>query len=308
MKWNFKKQRAHLFLDTKVLLKEQEGSQKYDLILSPSLYWIKRVELQLSKKQIKAYLPSLFDTLLPPGNYRYSLLQSNGELFAIAYDEEVIRNYLKHFGVDISIIGKVYVAQEALSQQMLPCHLSDARAIAMQDGIVVVVPETLVQDEIKECDFSMLSLTTQPLFMRTYKSVIDEKLFYKLLGVLVFFGILFGVELWHYKTELYKIEEKRALIFKKFNLLPTLLQNRALLEELEQLDAKQKVLVTLLQKSLEVPLNRASISMLSYEKGYLKLFFKKKNIGDIVQKFRKKGLVIHSQKRFKNGVEVEVTW
>ena len=89
--------------------------KKFDIILSPAFYWIKKVEINLPEYKLRKMASSFFDGELPEGEYEYFI--KNG--FVIAYDKKFITDYLVSHGANLSNVNKVYFAQFELGD-MLP--------------------------------------------------------------------------------------------------------------------------------------------------------------------------------------------
>ncbi len=71
----FNRQHKILFLDPNY--PAVCGDEKVDIILSPSLYWIKKISLPLnSLREVRTLLPSIFEDMLPDGIYSYSVYKN----------------------------------------------------------------------------------------------------------------------------------------------------------------------------------------------------------------------------------------
>ena len=128
--------------------------KKFDIILSPAFYWIKKVEINLPEYKLRKMASSFFDGELPEGDYEYFV--KNG--FVIAYDKKMIKEYLLENGVNISNVNKLYFAQFEL-KNILPTI----------DEIVLCMPSQTVDiSEIKKLSkhytyFNSISLDSREL-------------------------------------------------------------------------------------------------------------------------------------------------
>jgi hypothetical protein len=96
-------------LDIKYLDKRNHNfpDDKFDILLSPAFYWIKKVDVNLPDYKIKKIADSFFEGELPKGEFEFYI--KNG--FIIAYSKEDIKNYLEKHNVNISNVNKIYFAQ-----------------------------------------------------------------------------------------------------------------------------------------------------------------------------------------------------
>jgi len=81
--------------------------KKFDIILSPAFYWIKKIEINLPEYKLRKMASSFFDGELPDGEYEYFI--KNG--FVMAYDKKLITDYLVKNRVNLSNVNKLYFAQ-----------------------------------------------------------------------------------------------------------------------------------------------------------------------------------------------------
>lgn len=88
----------------------------FDIILSPSFYWIKKESLSFSKAKKLSIAPSLFEGELPEGKYDYYV---KDDIF-IAFDRSKIKLFLEEKGVNLSKVRRLYFAefecQESLTE------------------------------------------------------------------------------------------------------------------------------------------------------------------------------------------------
>ena len=83
-----------IFLDPSSDISSVE--EKVNVILSPSLYWVKKLSLPLKKaSEAHKLLPSIFEETLPLGNYNYSVYKKGDDFFAFAYDDKAIFRHLR---------------------------------------------------------------------------------------------------------------------------------------------------------------------------------------------------------------------
>ena len=60
--------------------------EKVNVILSPSLYWVKKLSLPVKYvREVKKLLPSIFEDTLPKGNYNYTAYKSGEDFFGFEH-------------------------------------------------------------------------------------------------------------------------------------------------------------------------------------------------------------------------------
>ncbi|OQX72732.1 MAG: hypothetical protein B6D59_07630 [Campylobacteraceae bacterium 4484_4] len=118
---------------------------RYSVILSPEFYWIKRVSLPVKRaREAKRLAESVFEGLLPSGEYEYQVIKEGDQFLIIAYDRELIQKALKEHFSGTSEIAGVYFAQNEL-KDLKGCTTINARAaLTPIDGILVQVPRSCI--------------------------------------------------------------------------------------------------------------------------------------------------------------------
>jgi hypothetical protein len=86
----FRRDTTTLFLDP--ASKEQliyDTSKKVNIILSPSLYWVKKMSLPVTNvREVKKLLPSIFEDSLPVGHYSYTAYKHGEDFMLFAYEDK----------------------------------------------------------------------------------------------------------------------------------------------------------------------------------------------------------------------------
>ena len=126
----------------------REGSKKIDLILLPSLYWIKKIALPVLKNSdAQTLAPSIFDGLIPPDEkYDYVAYPSqNGKFILIAFSKTRIRQSIIDAGIDPKNIGDIFFAQSEFSSLNDPINFGGKKVILVDDGVVFYLPSCYVE-------------------------------------------------------------------------------------------------------------------------------------------------------------------
>ena len=230
--------------------------QKAILILSPSFYWFVKEKLDISLSQAKKIAPSIFEGIIPEGNYSYFVQKVGDEFWFFAYNDEEILAKLKELGIKPSQIRQVYAAQMVLGGIKEPIAVGD-RVYMVQDGVVVALPSSTLQIKAKPFDKSELTFTKHSLPLKSYSSLaIDESKIFSL--SLLLFGLIvaFGVEGWFYKENLQKLIAKEKRLSEKYSLPQTSLQIKSILSSLYKIQNEQLRIRDELEAILRIPLRR----------------------------------------------------
>ena len=132
-------------------LKEVKKASKYDLVLSPQFYIVKREQLPVKYAfQAKKLAASVMEDLLPNEHgYEYVVKKdADGWLF-FAYRPKEIENFLKGCcNIDSSKIGNIYFADQLKSVlEKLPIGIDEYYALSLIDGYATIVPRKMLSSD-----------------------------------------------------------------------------------------------------------------------------------------------------------------
>jgi len=214
-------------------------SKKLNIILSPSLYWIKKIELPLKyAKDAKKLLPSLFEDTLPNGNYSYSVYKEENEFFIFAYEDKLILETLSKFGISLSNVQNVYFAQSEMQNLKGATKINETQSMYIKDGIVILVPSSLIKESV-ELDVSQLPLSKHKIFLQQYAHIVKNNDLYKLGAVLLLFCILICAEYFITTQKTSQVLKLKDELFVKHKLKPTMMQNISILKKYKITHQKQ---------------------------------------------------------------------
>ena len=118
-----------------------EKGKKFDIILSPKMYWVKKMPLPLSSvREVTKLLPSIFEDSLPPGNYSYYAYKSENEFILFAYEDKKILELILKQGISSSDIATVRFAQSEFETLEGAVSITDKESMYVKDGLVVLAP------------------------------------------------------------------------------------------------------------------------------------------------------------------------
>lgn len=216
------------------------NNEKIGVILSPSFYWIRRELLPAKNaKQAKELAPSVFDTVIPHGDYSFMAVESQEqeqnesgekEFFLFAYDTKAILASLEEKGASRGDIEAVWFAQtELLFEGAL--KIDENVTLVKNDKIVNRLPTQLIESEqsIQELSITHSKHTVE---LELYNGGwLDKTSFHALSIALIVLGITFLAELWLVKKDFANAEEKKEQMLQKYNLPQSSMQIKAILAE-----------------------------------------------------------------------------
>ncbi|MEA3371129.1 MAG: hypothetical protein U9Q40_07300 [Campylobacterota bacterium] len=216
-----------------------ELDEQVNVILSPSLYWVKKLSLPVKYvRDAKKLLPSIFEDSLPDGNYSYSVYKEGDDFFAFAYDDKVILETLQEKGISSSNVAKVYFAQSELSFIEGAVKINETQSIYLKDDILILLPCCWVE-ESGDLSLEDVILSKHNITLAHFGHIVDTSSLYKIGSVIVALIILVGAELFITTQKLNEAESLKEGLFKKYKLQDTMFQNEAILKKYTAIHKKQ---------------------------------------------------------------------
>ena len=248
--------------------------EKVNIILSPSLYWVKKLSLPVkSVREARKLLPSLFEDTLPDGKYSYSVYKSKDEFFIFAYEDKLILDTLLKMKIPFSSINNVYFAQSELENINGALKVNDSQSIEVEHGIVIIVP-CCWMEENGDLNISDLSLSKHTVSLQQYSHIVDNSSLYKISAILLILSFLIFGE---YLITLQKKEQVSKLkdnLYSKYKLKSTTLQNVSMLKKYKDIHTKQTKLREYLSYILSINLkDKEKLSKLSIKNEVLNVEF-----------------------------------
>jgi hypothetical protein len=216
-----------------------ELEEKVNVILSPSLYWVKKLPLPIKYlRDVKKILPSIFEDVLPVGNYNYSAYKSGEEFFVFAYEDKLILDTLMQKGVSVSNIANVYFAQSEFAELEGAVEVNETQSMCLKDEILILVPSAFV-DESKPLDAESVVLSGHTISLAQFGHIVDTKSLYKIAGVFIVLIVLLAVEWFVTAQKINEIEELKSALFEKEGTKSTMFENNAILKKQKTIYEKQ---------------------------------------------------------------------
>jgi len=248
--------------------------KKVNVILSPSLYWVKKVTVPVkSLRELKPLLESLFEDILPEGNYSYMAYKQDDYYFIFAYEDKKILDLLSQKGLSASHINHTYFAQSEFSEMDGAFKIDEQQSLAVKDGIVISLPSAWANNE-KKIDVENLKLSKHNVTLKQFGHIVDEKSLYTIIGLFVVFIFIVATEYFINEHEISKIENVQSTLFSKRNLEPTMMQNKAILKGYKKTYNIQMKLRKLVATLLKLHLGKnQKIQFLGFKENKLNVTF-----------------------------------
>jgi len=257
----------HVTPDAKLL----QSDDKLILILSPALYWIKKVSLPVKYlHEAKRFLPSLFEEILPEGNYSYAVYKKGDEYLAFAYEDSAILTILKHYNIELARIDSIHFAQSVFNGLEGNYALNEKEVLSVVDGVVVLTPRSWVED-VKQLDLLAVKPSKERISLKQFGHIVNSKTLYKIGAVTALVIFILVVELFTLQHKIETIQSKSDLIFQNYKLQPTMMQNRAILSKYEKRYNKQMKLREIIAFFLAMQLPKGTeIRLLEFQNNKVK--------------------------------------
>lgn len=283
-----------LFLDKKT--KKVPNAKKFYLILSPSFYWFKKESLAVSPRQARKLAPSVFEGILPEGEYSYYVYKNGEEYWFFAYNDREIIQKLNNLGIKPAQIIKVYPAQTALKNITSPVT-TDETTLANENGTIVALPQNFPTQSrpIQESD---IFFAKNSLPLRAYSGTISEELLLQITIILLVAIITYSFEIFIYKKDIDTLIAKEQHILQKYNIPQTSFQIRSILSSLHKIQKEQLDLRKKFDYLLKIPLLPAEyFTKVEFAKNIkLEIILSSPKRAPILQKYLAKEFIIQDIK------------
>jgi len=306
---NFKQQAEVLFIDKQSNI-AVASDKKYHIVLSPTLYWIKREKLPLKYiYEVKKIAPTLFEEVLPEGEYSFYVYKEEDAFILFAYKDRELLDLLEEKGITSTNIATISFAQTALVDDGA-VEVNDTEVIIKKDGLVISLPSSWFPEKkpLKEVALKPANYT---IHLEQFSHFIDRKTLYKLGIILFLFICIVAAEYYYYSKSLMQITQQKEALFKEYKLKPTVMQNEAILQSYKKVAQQQTKLRKRLDDVLHANLKKGEkLTAVQYKKGVLELTFeglKKSDIPRVLSTLYKEKLPVKvSQSADKIHVKVSL--
>ena len=237
MNLGFNTKARAIFVDTDSPVTLLDG--KVNIILSPSLYWVKRVSLPVKYlRDVKPLIPSLFEEQLPEGKYSYSAYKDGEDFLIFAYNDKEILDLIASKEISSANINNIYLAQNEFKDLQAPVRISDNSILSVQEGIVVKLP-ALLAPEAPLLDLSEHHFSKQTVHLTRFNQIADKRSQIVFASILGFLIVMFATEWLITSSKVTSIIEKQSAVFSEHHLQSTSFQNEAIQAKLNAVFERQ---------------------------------------------------------------------
>lgn len=242
-----------------------EDAKRLDVILSPALYWVKKLSLPVKNtRDAKKLLPSIFEDILPLGNYSYAIFKEEDGFIAFAYEDKKIIDELGRQHINIATVANVYFAQSELANKT-PAQINDKEALVMQNDLLFIVPLAWL-GTLEYLKLHDLKLSKKTVKLHQFSHIIDNSSLKKVGALLSVFILILFVEIFITSQKINSVESQKEQLFAEYKLYPTMMQNKAVLDEFTGIFDKQTKLREIFEAVLKIPLSKdQKISKINYK-------------------------------------------
>ena len=172
-------------------------SESVNVMLPPQFYTLKKEALPLRYAyQARKIAPSIFDGLLEEGkHYDYMVWREDETWVFLAYDLEMITEFLQSKGFALESVSKIFFVQQVAAKFDKPLPLGEREALVSLDGTIVIIPKSALAKEESTLVFDH-SFTPQKgvALQGSYGSMISLKQASMFAAVFLLFALFFFVE------------------------------------------------------------------------------------------------------------------
>ncbi len=300
----FNNKNKTIFLDADS--KSLHVDEKINIILSPSLYWVKKITLPLqSVREVKKLLPSIFEDTLPDGDYSYTAYKAKeaSEFFIFAYEDKKILDLIDSKNININNVASIHFAQSEYLDEDVAMKVNETQSIYIKDDIVILVPCCWIEEK-GPLDISNITLSSHKVNIQQFGHIIDIKNLYALGITLMVLIVLIFSEYFITLSKAQNILESKDELFVKYNLKSTMMQNKSMLKKYKTIHTKQTKLRKSMSEILSMRLtNNEKITLLDIKGNTLIVTFsgvKEKNTSRITSVLKSKNIILKSS--YKNDI------
>ncbi len=252
MNLGFKSKAKAFFVDVDSPAYPLEGP--LNVILSPALYWVKRVTLPVKYlREVKGLIPSLFEENLPEGKYSYSAYKDGDSFLIFAYNDKQVLDLLAEKGISSANIENVYLAQSEFDTIDAPLKISESSVLSLQNGVVVKLPAALAPDALP-LDLAQHIFSKHSIHLTRFNQIADKKSQMVFASILGFLILMFTTEWLITASQVSAILDKQEEVFSSHNLPATSFQNEAIYAKLNTTFEHQSKIREILNLALTLKL------------------------------------------------------
>lgn len=267
------------------------SQEKVNVILSPSLYWVKKLDIPVKYlHEVKKLLPSLFEEYLLEGNYSYEAYKEGKYFITFAYDDKKILSLMEQKGLNGSNVADIYFAQSELSSLEKPVYISQNQVLLSKNDIVLLLQKKWFTNT-EALDLENIVHSKHKVKLSLFHHIVDTNIFYRLSAAVFILGLMFLIQAYKVQSDITEIKNQKEELFSKYNLKQTMMQNQAMLKKYESLHIAQLNIREILAKITSLKLSTDDkITSIELKSEKLIIEFLAQNPQKIESELKKSGL------------------
>lgn len=230
-------------------LKEVKKASKYDLVLSPQFYIVKREKLAVKYAyQAKKLAPSVMEDLLPGDRgYEYVVRKDGDSWLFYAYRPKEVENFIKGCcGVEASKIGNIYFADQLKPVlEKLPVGIDEYYALSLVDGYATIVPRKMLSSD-RYAKFSSKLRPRKAISFKSSSRASKDNGFTKTgiiaASILALLGVAYIVEGYSYKKSADAELSASSELYSKYPQLQSKLTRDSIRSKYQNIEKKQRAI------------------------------------------------------------------
>ncbi len=312
----FKLNIIHIFLGSRVgsifqsnkvigLIDKQTGKvkveDKINIVLTPSYYWIKRAYLDVNfTSAALKYAPSIFEGMLPEGNYAYYALKDGKEYIFFAYEPDEIISSIKAKGIQPSQIAGIYFAQNEMGGITAPIQCNKREAVVLHNDTLLQVPIYLVDEsKMKRSLEDITQLSKHKIVLHKSSITHSMKELAPIMIAVAALIVLYAAQLLMSFVQKEEITAQPS-VFQEYRLPSTFVQNSSIEKKLKKSFKAQTNFRKVVFAILKLPLrDQQRIQTLDYDKENFVISFGAQHLVNI------KEMELHLKKSLGKLVKIE---
>jgi len=234
--------------------------EKVNIILSPSLYWVKKISLPVKYvRDALKLLPSIFEDILPDGNYSYSAYKCeetkglNSDFFVFAYEDKRILDVMSDKNITMLNVVNVYFAQSELQNIEGAVKINERQSIYVKDELVILVPCCWVEEK-GDLDLALLPLSKHKIILQQFGHIVDSRSLYTIGALMLVMILLVGIEYFITAEKSATITNLKDRLFVEHKLKETTFQNKSMLKKYQNIHKEQTEIRTYISYILSLKL------------------------------------------------------
>jgi hypothetical protein len=256
------------------------SSQAIDIMVPPQFYTMRRQNIDIKYHyQAKRVAPSVLESYLSEDiEYEYFVYRDDKDWVFIAYETIEIDDFLKSHNIAVDQISKLYFAQQSSDKFLLPLSLNENEALMTVDGVVTVVPKTLLDYPIR---YQLFDNSFRPKDSISYgvgaNSIIEKRDAWSLAAIFILFASIFVVEGIRYNSVVTDMKREISMLFADYPSLQSNYTRDNVIKKYKKIDRDERRKREILKELSRMILPSVEVEHLLVDRGSIVVTFRVPN-------------------------------